>query len=27
LGARSQFTSTWDGTDPDTLFRLREEGP
>jgi 2,6-dihydroxypyridine 3-monooxygenase len=27
LGTRSQVTCTWDGTDPDTLFRLREEGP
>jgi 2,6-dihydroxypyridine 3-monooxygenase len=27
LGERSQFTSTWDPTDPDVLFRLREEGP
>ena len=26
-GTRSQVTCTWDGTDPDTLFRLREEGP
>ena len=27
LGERSQFTGTWDPTDPDLLFRLREEGP
>ncbi len=27
LGSRSQVSCTWDGTDPDTLFRLREEGP
>ena len=27
LGTRSQFTGTWDPTDPDVLFRLREEGP
>lgn len=27
LGERSQFTMTWDPTDPDTLFRLREDGP
>lgn len=27
LGARSQFLGTWDPTDPDVLFRLREEGP
>lgn len=27
LGSRSQVTCTWDATDPDVLFRLREEGP
>lgn len=27
LGARSQVSGTWDPTDPDVLFRLREEGP
>jgi len=27
LGTNSQFTGTWDPTDPDVLFRLREEGP
>lgn len=27
VGARSQFTGTWDPRDPDLLFRLREEGP
>jgi 2,6-dihydroxypyridine 3-monooxygenase len=27
LGTRSQFSGTWDPTDPDVLFRLREQGP
>ncbi len=27
LGERSQVSGTWDPTDPDVLFRLREEGP
>ena len=27
LGSRSQFTGTWDPTDTDALFRLRDEGP
>jgi 2,6-dihydroxypyridine 3-monooxygenase len=27
IGFRSQVSCTWDPTDPDFLFRLREEGP
>lgn len=27
LGHRSQFAGTWDPTDPDVLFRLRQAGP
>jgi len=27
VGERSQHLGTWDATDPDLLFRLREEGP